>query len=72
VPARSELGPGGRSVAALLALVWIGAGAAAIVLGIRQGMWLRPVLGLCAVAYGALWVQVARTGRRLGWPKRGR
>lgn len=69
----SELGPGGRVVAACLALVWIGAGLAALAIGLR----LRPgvllvVLGALAVGYGWLWVEVARTGRRRPWPFRRR
>jgi hypothetical protein len=65
---RSELGPGGRGVAAVLAAVWIGAGATAIVVGLRRGSWLQPVLGVLALAYGVAWAQVARTGVRLKWP----
>ena len=66
---RSDLGPAGRSVAALLALVWFTAGTLAIVLGVRRGYWVAPVLGLLAVVYGMVWARVARTGRRLRWRK---
>jgi len=69
---RSEVGPGGRGVAAVLAAVWIGAGATAVVVGIRRGSWLQPVLGVFALAYGLVWARVARTGVRLKWPWRSR
>jgi hypothetical protein len=69
---RSDLGPGGRAVALLLALVWFAAGTLAIVLGVRRGHWIPPLLGLPALAYALAWAQVARTGRRLRWPRRRR
>ena len=67
----SGLGSGGRVVAACLALVWIGAGLAAIVVGLRlrPGM-LLVLLGWLAVGYGWLWVEVVRTGG--GGPGRSR
>lgn len=65
----SELGPGGRAVAACLATVWIGAGIAALAVGFRVRPGVVPVvLGLLAVSYGWLWVEVARTGRKRPWP----
>lgn len=69
--ARSELGLGGRTVAACLAAVWIAAGAASIVVGprIRPGV-LSVLVGALAVAYGCLWVEVAVSGRRRRWPPR--
>jgi hypothetical protein len=66
--ARSDLGLRGRGVAAVLAVVWMLAGAAAIVVGVRRGSWVQPIVGLFGLAYGVLWAQVARTGRRLRWP----
>ena len=67
----SELGPGGRVVAACLATVWIGAGIAALAAGLRVRPGAVPVvLGLLAVGYGWLWVEVARTGRKRSWPFR--
>lgn len=58
----SDVGRGGRVVAASLAGVWLAAGAAAIVIG----LWLRPavlpvILGLMAAAYGWVWARVAMT-----------
>ena len=68
------IGAGGRIVAAALAVVWIGAGAAAIVLGAFRRYWVPLLFGPLAVGYGVLWIRVARTGRKLDgpWPKRGR
>jgi len=59
-----------RVVARALAIAWIVAGAAAIVLGIARHRWLGVPLGLLAVWYGLLWVRVARTGRWIAWPWR--
>jgi hypothetical protein len=69
---RTDLGPAGRSVAALLALVWCIAGTLAIALGLRRGYRVASLVGVFAVVYGMMWAQVARTGRRLPWPKRHR
>ena len=73
MPAHTELGSGGRTIAGILATIWIAAGLAALTIG----LWLRPalllvLLGPLALAYGWLWVRVARTGRRLRWPMRRR
>jgi len=69
----SELGPGGRVVAAGLALVWIGAGVAGLVIGLRLRPGVLPVvLGTLALGYGWLWIEVVRTGRRRPWPFRRR
>jgi hypothetical protein len=68
--AHSDLGWSGRWVAAMLAAVWIVSGAAVIVLMHRR--WLAIVLGVIAIAYGLVWVEVTRTGRPLRWPRRPR
>ncbi len=69
----SGLGAGGRVVAACLAVVWIGAGLAAVVIGLRRRPGVLPVvLGALAVGYGWLWVEVVRTGRKRPWPFRRR
>jgi len=66
---RSDLGPGGRLVAAGLAAVWIVAGLVALAVGLRLRPGVLPVvLGVLAVGYGWIWVQVVRTGRRRPWP----
>jgi hypothetical protein len=64
----SELGPGGRTIAAGLAAVWAGAGLAGVVVGLvlRPG-GLPVVLGALAIAYASLWLRVAVTGRRIRW-----
>lgn len=61
-----------RIVAGVLALVWIAAGFAAVALGLKEHHWLPILLGPLAVCYGALWVRVAQTGRKVDapWPKR--
>lgn len=54
-----------RVVAASLALIWLGAGLTALVLAVLPRRWLLAFVGIGALWYGALWVQVARKGRRL-------
>ena len=63
-----ELGPGGRTIAACLAVVWAGAGLAGVVLGlvVRPGV-LPVLLGAIAIAYASVWLRVAVTGRRIRW-----
>jgi hypothetical protein len=66
---RSDLGPGGRLVAAGLAAVWIVGGLGSLAVGLRLRPGVLPVvLGVLAVGYGWIWVQVVRTGRRRPWP----
>ena len=65
----ASLGWGGRVIAASLAIIWLLAGFAAVVMGV----WLQPgalpiILGLLAIGYGGLWLRVAITGRRQAWP----
>jgi len=65
----SDLGPGGRLVAAGLAAVWIVGGLGSLAVGLRLRPGVLPVvLGVLAVGYGWIWVQVVRTGRRRPWP----
>jgi hypothetical protein len=52
-------------VAGLLAVAWICAGMAAVVLAIAARRWLFALAGLGALWYGLLWVRVAREGRQL-------
>ncbi|HTP46098.1 MAG TPA: hypothetical protein VMQ50_04160 [Casimicrobiaceae bacterium] len=55
-----------RIVSTLLALVWLGAGVAAIVLALMNpSRWTLGVVGVAALWYGLLWMRVARLGRRL-------
>jgi len=66
---KSDLGPGGRLVAAGLAAVWIVGGLGSLAVGLRLRPGVLPVvLGVLAVGYGWIWVQVVRTGRRRPWP----
>jgi hypothetical protein len=61
-----------RIVAGLLAVCWLGAGAAAIGFGVARGTWVAAVFGVLALAYGVAWVRVTYLGRRLEWPNRSR
>ena len=61
----AEIGPGGRILAGILAVTWIAAGTAAFVLGVFRHFWVPLLLGPLAVGYGALWIWVARAGRKL-------
>ena len=54
-----------RIVGGSLAVVWICAGLAALVIGVLTPHWLLIIVGLAALWYGALWVCVARRGRQL-------
>jgi hypothetical protein len=58
-----------RLVATLLAAVWIAAGLAAVMVALWTDRWLVMLLGPPAIWYGLLWVRVARTGRKLSWPR---
>ena len=60
---RTDLGRGGRLLAACLACIWLTAGLMAV--GI--GFWLQHaplpiILGLLAMVYGCVWCRVAITG----------
>ena len=65
---KRTLGPLNRVVAAVLAIIWIGAGLAAVALGLRRGEWMPVLLGALAVGFGVVWAGVARTGRYATWP----
>ena len=52
-------------VASLLAVAWLCAGIAAIVLAIVARRWLFALAGVGALWYGVLWVRVALEGRQL-------
>jgi hypothetical protein len=68
---RTDLGRGGRFVAACLGGVWLSAGLAAIVAGLWFQHAVLPVLvGLLALGYGWVWSRVAITGERQQWPLR--
>jgi acyl dehydratase len=63
--ARTESSRTVRIVSSLLALVWLGAGLAAIVIAVNSSRWLPGAIGVVAVWYGLLWVRVVRLGRRI-------
>ena len=65
--AHSELGWGGRWVAAILAAGWIASGVAVIVVMRRRSLALR--LGIIAIAYGLVWAEVTLTGRPIWSPR---
>jgi hypothetical protein len=54
-----------RIVSAALALVWLGASFAAIVLAVSTASWLAGIISIAAFWYGLLWVRVVRLGRQL-------
>jgi hypothetical protein len=54
-----------RIVSGVLALVWLGAGFAAIVIAVDTSRWLPAVIGVAALLYGLLWVRVMRLGHQL-------
>jgi hypothetical protein len=63
--ARNESPRTVRIVSGVLALVWLGAGFAAIVVALSTSHWLLAFVGLAALWYGLLCVRVVRLGRRL-------
>jgi cell shape-determining protein MreD len=65
---RGDLGPADRTVAAILATVWLAGGLTALVLGLVQDRLLGFVLAVPAIVYGVLWLRAALIGRRLRWP----
>lgn len=62
---RRPLSPMSRSVAALLALVWIGAGGVSLILALVHARWLLALLAVVAILYGIAWARVAARGRLL-------
>lgn len=68
--ARRPLSRTGRIVAGALAAIWIIVGLAAVVLGAMQRRPAAVLLGIAGVAYGMVWLGVARTGQYVLWPFR--
>ena len=68
---RRELGLTGRIVSWALAMIWLAAGTAAFLLGLERRYWLAVALGPAAFLYGLVWLHMARTGRRVEWPRGG-
>ncbi len=62
-----------RSVALLLAILWLGGGCTVLIYYIIQGRWkdllyLVPAV-LFALWYGLMWARVSYEGRQLKWPE---
>ena len=55
-----------RIIATMIAAIFICAGLAMIILGVRNGKWLFVLLGPFSVSYGIAWVWVAHEGRLPG------
>ena len=54
-----------RTVAAVLALVWIVVGVVSLVLSLVHERWLLALLAVVAILYGVAWIRVAAHGRLL-------
>jgi len=52
---RGKLSIVNRAIVLVLAVVWLGAGALGIVLGLIHGQLLLVVLSLFAISYAVLW-----------------
>jgi hypothetical protein len=64
MPRRHESPRTVRIVGALLAMLWLCAGAAALIAGAAAHQWIRSLAGLFAIWYGVIWAFVALQGRR--------
>lgn len=64
---RGRLSSFNRAIALALAVVWLGAGVAGIVLGLIHGQLLLVVLALLAISYAVLWFRVVARSRVLTW-----
>jgi hypothetical protein len=64
---RKKLSRLNRLAALVLAVVWLGAGIAALAAGFLRSQWLLLPVGLFAVVYGALWLRVVARSRLLSW-----
>jgi hypothetical protein len=67
VTGQSKLSTVNRSIALVLAVVWLLAGVAAIGAGLMHSSWLPLLLGVFALAYAFLWLRVVAKGRLLTW-----
>jgi len=56
-----------RATALVLALVWMCAGIAGVVLGVLYGRWLLAASGAFAIGYAVLWLRVVARSRLLSW-----
>jgi len=67
VKGQNKLSTVNRSIAWVLAVVWLSAGISAIAAGLMRSSWLPLVLGVFALAYAVLWLRVVAKGRLLTW-----
>jgi hypothetical protein len=73
MPIQRELRGANRTIAALLAGVWLASGAAGVAIGIVQHRLAPLIVGVLAIGYGVLWSRAVRRGRMLAFPSlRGR
>lgn len=56
-----------RIVALALGLMWLSAGAAALVAAVLYGRWLLAVVAVFALWYAMLWFRVVARSRLLTW-----
>lgn len=56
-----------RAIAIVLAVVWMVAGIAGLILGFNQGRMVVVMVALVAVAYSLLWFRVVARSRLLTW-----
>ena len=54
-----------RVVSAVLAVIWLCAGVAALVFAAVGRRWFLSLAGVAAIWYGIVWVLVVRKGRQL-------
>lgn len=67
MPLQRQLRGAHRTMAALLALVWLASGIAGVAIGLVQHRWASLIVGLLAVGYGVLWSRATWRGRMLKW-----
>jgi hypothetical protein len=67
MPIQGKLSTVNRAIALTLAVVWLGAGLAGIVLGLIKGHLLLALLALFAILFAVLWFRVVARSRLLIW-----
>jgi hypothetical protein len=67
MPFQGKLSTDNRAIALALAVVWLSAGLAGIVLGLIKGHFLLAVLALFAISYAVLWFRAVARSRLLTW-----
>ena len=64
---RGNLSGVNRAVAFALAIVWLGGGTAALVVGLGHAQVVMVIVAMGAIVYGSLWLRVAARSRLLTW-----